>query len=609
MCGIAGYIGPNPPHSDAAALCLALMGRRGPDAAASVRRDLPGGGQVVLLHSRLSIIDLADRANQPFAYGSGTLIFNGEIYNYRELRRRLEAQGHVFSTASDTEVLAAVLDAHGVQGLDLLEGMWALAFYDARTGSLLLSRDRFGEKPLCLMRGDGGLYFGSEPKFLFALAGRRAAVNERHLLRYMVNGYKALYKTPETFFTQVEELPPAHFQHISAQGEETRRRYWTPAFRPDEAMTYSQAVDGVRQRLLQSVKLRLRADVPMAFCLSGGIDSNALAGIAKNVYGYDVHGFTIVNTDSRYEEWDLVEHARDAYGIRHTPIPVRTDGFLSGLRRLVRQHDAPVYTITYYAHWLLMERIAQEGYRISVSGTAADELFSGYFDHHLAYLYEVRNDPALFAQSLRNWERHIKPVVRNPFLGNPRAFLDNPDMRDHIYLDADVFAGYLKREFREAFFEEPYAADLLRRRMLNELFHESVPVILHEDDLNAMYYSIENRSPFLDRELFDFCAAVPTRHLVRDGCAKAVLRDAMRGIVPDRILDNRRKVGFNAPIFAFLDVADRQTRAWLLDDGPVFDLIRKEAVESLLARADLPNSESKFLFYYINVKMFMEEYA
>ena len=145
--------------------------------------------------------------------------------------------------------------------------------------------------------------------------------------------------------------------------------------------------------------------------------------------------------------------------------------------------------------------------------------------------------------------------------------------------------------------------------MLNEMFHEAVPVILHEDDLNAMYFSIENRSPFLDRDLFEFCYRIPTPLLIRDGKAKAVLRDAMRGIVPDRILDSRRKVGFNAPIHAFLDVNDRDTRTSLLADSPIWDHVRRDRIEGLLGKADLPNSESKFLFYFVCAKLFLEEFA
>jgi asparagine synthase (glutamine-hydrolysing) len=145
--------------------------------------------------------------------------------------------------------------------------------------------------------------------------------------------------------------------------------------------------------------------------------------------------------------------------------------------------------------------------------------------------------------------------------------------------------------------------------MLNELFHEAVPVILHEDDLNAMYYSIENRSPYLDRALFEFCFSIPTRHLIQDGRAKQVLRDAMRGIVPQPILDSRRKVGFNAPMLSFLDAANPETRAQLLDDSPIFEHVRRDRIEELLDKDFLPNSQSKFLFYFLNSKIFLEEYA
>ncbi len=199
--------------------------------------------------------------------------------------------------------------------------------------------------------------------------------------------------------------------------------------------------------------------------------------------------------------------------------------------------------------------------------------------------------------------------MRNPFLGNPDAFIENPDMREHIFLHAEGFARDLLVEWSEPFTEERYTDSLLRNRMLNEMFHESVPVILHEDDLNAMYFSIENRSPFLDRELFEFCQRIPSRHLIRNGLAKAVLREALRGIAPDKILSNPRKVGFNAPIFSFLDVQDPETRRALLDRSPIFEHVRRDAVEALLRKPDLPNSESKFLFYFLSSKMFLEEFS
>lgn len=609
MCGIAGYFGQDDLPDERVQSCLRLMGRRGPDHSAARRWRNASGRNALLLHSRLSIIDLDPRSNQPFAGGSTWMVFNGELYNYVEVKSELEGKGRSFRTASDTEVLLAALESDGTAVLDRCEGMWAFAVYDEREGSLLLSRDRFGEKPLYVYRDARGIYFGSEAKLIFALLGRTLEIDRDHLFRYLVNGYKALYKEGHTFYRGLAEVPAGTVVRLDARGAETRERYWTPSYRPDEAMTREKAVAGARERLIRSVELRLRADVPLAFCMSGGIDSNALISIAKRHFNYDVHGFTIVNTDARYEESEMVDAAVRGLGLRHTAVPVRTEGFLEGLRTLVRYHDSPVCTITYFTHWLLMEAIHRAGYRISVSGTAADELFTGYYDHHLAYLYEIRNDPALHAASRKAWMEHIRPIVRNPFLQDPDAFVKNPGMRDHIFLHADGFTKQLAEPWSEPFGETAYTPNLLRNRMLNELFHEAVPVILHEDDLNAMYFSIENRSPFLDRNLFEFCSSIPTRHLMRDAYTKSVLRDAMRGIVPDPILDNRRKVGFNAPIFSFLDATDPEVRRRVLEPSPIFEYLRRDAIEALLAKSDLPNSESKFLFYFLSTKMFLEECA
>jgi asparagine synthase (glutamine-hydrolysing) len=316
-----------------------------------------------------------------------------------------------------------------------------------------------------------------------------------------------------------------------------------------------------------------------------------------------------MNEDERYDEREIVTRAAAELGIRHTPVSVSTIGFLERMRDLIRYHDAPVYTITYYVQWLLMQQVAAHGYRVAVSGTGADELFTGYYDHYLMHLAETR-DTAEYASALAGWQAHVRPVVRNPFLGDPDLFVKDPDFRDHIFLNNDGFAEYLTTGFNEGFTEENYTSrSVLRNRMMNEMFHESVRVILHEDDLNAMYYSIENRSPFLDRALFEFCYSVPTPLLIRDGYNKVLLRDAVRGIAPDCVIEEPRKVGFNAPVRSFLDTNDRAIRADLLADSPVFDIIRRDKIAALLEKPELPNSESKFLFYFVNTKIFLEEFA
>lgn len=607
MCGIAGFIGTPELPEEAVRACLSEMRRRGPDAA-SFRRFAADGRHVVLLHSRLSIIDLDPRSNQPFRVGGKWLAYNGELYNYVELARNYERRGASFSTTSDTEVLLTALDCDGLDALDRCEGMWAFAVYDTADASLTLCRDRFGEKPLYLVHAPEGIYFGSEVKFLFALMGRRLRVNRRHLMRYLVNGYKSLYKHDDCFFEGVTELSPGTWLRIDQHGRETTRRYWTAAFQPDDSVGYDDAVAAVRERLIESVRLRLRSDVPLAFLMSGGVDSNALIGIARRVLDYDVHGFTIMNEDERYDEGEIVRAAVRDMGIRHTPVAITTSDFLPRMRELIGYHDAPVFTITYYIQWMLMKHVADAGYRISISGTGADELLSGYYDHYLMHLAALHGSED-HAIALAAWQAHIRPLVRNPFLSHPDLFVDDPDFRDHIFLNNDDFATYLTGPFGEPFDEQPYTGDLMRNRMMNEMFHESVRVILHEDDLNAMYFSIENRSPFLDRKLFELCYRIPTRLLIRGGFNKSILRDAVRCIAPDCVTGERRKVGFNAPVEAFLDLDDPAVRSELLVDSPVFDLIRREKIVDLIEKRNLPNSESKFLFYFVNAKLFLERFA
>jgi asparagine synthase (glutamine-hydrolysing) len=608
MCGIAGYFGKEVIATSQIEETLELMQRRGPDV--QIGRHFhhkPSQHTLHLLHARLSIIDLDERSNQPFTIGPYHLIFNGEIYNYREIRTQLEQQGVVFYTTSDTEVLLQAWITWGVSCLDKLDGMWAFAIYHEITGVLTLCRDRFGEKPLYYYETESSFYFASEIKFIQCLAEKDFRVNEAQLLRYLIHGYKSLYKKPETFFQDIHALPPATVLTLLPDGRKMTNRYWQPSLVQNPDMTFQEACAGARERLIHSVDQQLRADVPIAFCMSGGVDSNALISIAKKVLGYQVEGFTIVNQDARYEEMACIEASRDYLGIKHTTIPLSTEHFLSHLKTLVKQHDAPVYTITYYVHWLLMKAMSKAGYRISISGTAADELFSGYYDHHLWYLHSIFSQESLFQDSVKNWETWIKPIVRNPFLKDPKVFIKNPLERRHIYLDADIFTGFLKAPWQEYFEEVIATQDSLRNRMYNEIFYETTPVILHEDDLNAMYYSIENRSPFLDRALYEFCASIPTKHLIQQGRAKAVLREAMRGIVSDTILDERRKVGFNAPIEHLVDFQNPKTRALILEDSPIFHYIDQDRFEKLLHQNKIPDSVSKFIFNFLSAKFFLEE--
>ena len=610
MCGIAGYVGPERLDDARADYCASTMRRRGPDSEGRSRHLTPDGRHVLLLHSRLAILDLDARSDQPFRTDHGELIFNGEIYNYRELAKDLVEQGVALRSTGDTEVLARLFDQYGADALDLCEGMFGLARYEPRSGELVLARDRFGEKPLLVHRApDGGVYFASEVNALAALIGRPLRPNLRQVRRFLVNGYKSLYKTRETFFEGVEDLPAGHLGIIDGQGCWTDTPWWTPTFGPEQDMSFDEAVSGARERLIRSVELRLRADVPLAFYLSGGVDSNAMIAIAKRELVFDVHGYTIMNSDARYEEADMVAAAVTQLQLQHTPIALQTESFFPLLREQVRYHGAPVYTINSFAGWRLAESIARDGYRVSISGIGADELFSGYYDHHNAYLAHVAaTDPQRHQAALEEWNQGIGRFVRNPFLKDAGYLIRRPLARDHIFLDSAEFSQWLARPFRESFSELTVTEPLLRNRMANELLAEAVPVVLHEDDLNAMYHSIENRSPYLDAGLFSWATSIPTTHLVRQGRAKAVLREAVRGIAPDEVLDNPRKVGFNAPIDAFIDRRNPLVMDELLAESPVFDVVARTAMSRLLAEEELANSRNKFLFSFVSTKLFLEEF-
>ena len=605
MCGIAGYIGKSvlDPHN--LKQVSKVLNHRGPDCEGFYTNKFQDNN-IALVHRRLSIIDLDDRSNQPFIFNNTVLVFNGEIYNFKEIRKHLEELGHVFKTLGDTEVLSHALDQWGENALQKLEGMWSFAWYNELTGMLILSRDRFGEKPLYIWSKNNGLYFASEVKGLVALANDLPKVNENHLLRNLVNGYKSLYKTNETFYLEVKDLPPGTYLKIDSNGKIFSHKYWKPRLIENTNLSYSDAVDMTREAVINAVKLRMRSDVPIAFCMSGGVDSNSLISVASKILECEVHGFTIANTDTRYEEQTIVDQSVKELGINHTSVRLNKHNFLKNLTSLIKHHDAPVYTISYYLHWQLMQTIAAKGYKVAISGTAADELFTGYHDHHNLYLYEVSKNNKLYKKSLENWNKYQEKIVRNPYLKDPNLYLKNPKFRDHNFMNSDLFASFLKEKWEETFVESNHSESLLRNRMLNEMFAEIVPVILHEDDLNAMYFSIENRSPFLDSALFDLAYSIPSNLLVKDGRAKAVLRDAMRGIVPDVIVEERRKVGFNAPILDLLDLNNPDIKDYLLDDSKIYDLVKKENIEKILKKEDLSNSISKFLFNFLNTKIFLE---
>lgn len=605
MCGIAGAFGPAPLSRDRISSALASMRHRGPDAEGAQSHAL-GENHIDFLHARLAIIDLDPRANQPFERDGISLSYNGEIYNYIEVRNELLMLGHSFTTESDTEVLIEAYKAWGPAFLDKLDGMWAFALLDRHTGGLMLSRDRFGEKPLYTWMLDGTLFFASEIKTLAALAGRHPEVNHQQIRRFLVNGYKSLGKSGETYFRDIDAFPAGACAILNAPVRPVPAPYWTLPTEIRET-SFDDAVRQTRTLLTSAVETRMRADVPLAFCLSGGVDSATLAAIAAREIGRDIHCFSIIDSDERYDESANIDIMVKHLGCRHHKVQTSTEGFFERLRKQVAMHDAPVVTISYYMHAFLSEAIAEAGYKIAISGTAADEIFTGYYDHYSMWLAVMHDDPdADFDALVRDWRSGMGAHVQNPGLQDPMCFVNNPGQRDHITLDRELFSSFLTEPFAEAWSEDTYCDGLLRNRMANELFSEAVPVILNEDDLNSMTVSIENRSPFLDRALVEYLYSMPVRHLMGGGYAKRILREAGAGIVPDAVRLDTRKRGFNASINSLVDRNDPATRDILLADSPIFEIVKRSAIEDFLSDDMGSNSFSKFLFSFISSKLFLE---
>ena len=605
MCGIAGAISKIDISSERINQTLGLMKNRGPDGSRS-EVIIFNNHKIFLLFSRLSIIDLEPRAMQPFSRGALKIITNGELYNHIELRKELKTLGHHFKTKSDTEVMLAAWEQWGESSLDRMEGMWAFALVDIDKQQVTLCRDRFGEKPLYVWETSEAYYFGSEPKYLATLAGIKPNINYEQISRFLVNGYKAIYKRPQTFFQNFGEIAPSNYLTFLDNGSSSRARYWELKYAPAH-MDEKTAVDGVRAHLKNSMKVRLRSDVPVALCLSGGVDSTILSGMAVHDFNENISTFSIIDDDERYNEKKNIDAQVSFLGCRNYKIHTSQDNFWDRMSKLIAYHDKPISTLSYYLHSFMSEQISNSGCRVAISGNGADELFAGYYDQYSFWLAEM-SSRSNHSKLIADWTNSYGKYVQNPILQNPDIFLHNPAERDHIYLNAEEFSSWLIEPFYEPFTESRYSDNILRNRMLNELKHETIPVILHEDDRNSMFYSVENRSPYLDRNLAEFLFTVPSRHLIKDGFAKYLLRSAGTGYVSETVLWDKRKKGFNAPIDSLINRKDPQTKDRLLCQSPIFDIVKKEKIERFLHQDMKDNSLSKNLFSFVSVKLFLEHH-
>jgi asparagine synthase (glutamine-hydrolysing) len=617
MCGIAGIISKEKlvDFNKQADAMKVLMFERGPDFQSAYQ--FKKNYTLRFFASRLKIIDLNDHANQPFHYKNLVLIFNGEIYNYKDIKKILQSQGYNFITNSDTEVLIKSFHKWGMECTKYFDGMWAFAIFDKKNEKIFLSRDNFGEKPLFLFKNNNNIIFGSEIKYIKNLLPKNfyLKINYEKIDDYLFKGYKSLNKNNKSYFQNIEKFPASSSCEICANSFKKKNKNIIDKYKLATHNNFKNLKDNIeytKQLLFNSIQKRLISDVPLAFCLSGGIDSSALVSIAKKKFGLDPECFSIVDNDQRYNELNLIKENKKDIECKVNYIHLKKENsekFIENLQSIIAYHDSPIATISYYVHSKISRLASKKGFKVILSGTGADELFTGYYDHYLMHLYHCKNDKKKFEKNLHHWNKDIKINVRNKFLKQFDLFIKNKNFRNHIFFD-ETFSKKYKNIYKKSNFKEnSYCSSLLKNRMLNELFHESVPVILYEDDMNSMMHSIENRSPFLNTELLKHTMSIGESDYIMNGYNKYILRESMKGILNEKVRLNKKKIGFNTNLKNISNIKIDQITSLLQENDYFKENINFQELEKLYKKETITNSESKFVFSLLNAKIFIDKFS
>ena len=608
MCGIAGFFGNRRIDNNNIYKTLTLMKNRGPNFSNFFEKNFGNKISIYLLHSRLSIIDLKQRSNQPFVIGDHIIVFNGEIYNYIELRKRLIEKGVKLKTNSDTEVLLNYFILYGEKCVDYFDGMWAFAIFNSKTKKLFLSRDPFGEKPLYFYKDKYGIFFGSEIKFIKNLSEKDFEKNSSKINRYLSFGARSLFKDNESFYNNVFSVKNSENILVNDKLKIVHKKYWLPSTRKKNYK--NEDIYEISKNLLyKSLERRLRADVPMAFLLSGGIDSGGLASLAVKIFGKKINTFSIIDKDPKYNEIKNIKKVVSDLGCKNSIIELSKNNFIDQLQEQIHYHDSPVFTLAQFLHCQLMNKIKPTGTKVVISGTGADEIYSGYYDHFLMYLAKIRNNKNYYKE-LSFWKKFIRNKIRNPIFKNKDLFVQNPEFREHVYDNSKILSKNLIAPEKFNFKEFNYSRDLFTNRRANELFHETVPAILNNEDLNAMKNSIENRSPFLNKELLNFIYSVKSENLIKDGFSKNILRSNLKGILNEKVRTDRQKKGFNCSIETLIDLKNKNIQCYLLEKkSKIFDYVDRKQFKNFLRGDFKKNYKNKFIFSFISAKLFLDKKA
>lgn len=580
MCGLIGAFWVSPPLDAEARLSSGIeaLKQRGPDDQGYEFYHLPDG-TLALGHTRLSIIDLSSGGHQPMSSANGryTIVYNGEIYNYRELREELKLLGYQFCTNSDTEVLLASWIIWGAKCLDSLRGMFAFVVYDHIAGTLTCVRDAFGIKPFYYRMDGDDFLFASEVPALLALMQQRPPFNLQRVYDYLLQG--SYDDSAETFFAGVQQLLPGHILTMSLidPGSTVIHRWWWPSIAERSDLSFDEAAAKMRSMFLDNIRLHLRSDVPLGAALSGGVDSSAVVCAIRHVSpDIPIHTFSYVarGTDVDEEYWaDLVNAHVGA--ISHKVV-VTPEELAEDMDDLICIQGEPFGSTSLYAQYRVFRLARDNGVTVTIDGQGADEMLAGYSGYPGPTMFSLiekgkfielfkfigawsRWPGRSYSQCLTALFSEVVPRRLRGFARRCAGRDPSPEWLNASFLKEH---GVVSSTYKERF------ADARGRRLVamlrQTLAGKGLNSLLRHGDRNSMRWSVESRVPFLTTDMAEFLLSLPEHYLIsREGETKHILRAAMRGIVPDEILDRKDKVGFATPEQAWLNRLGNKVFDWL----------------------------------------------
>lgn len=553
MCGIAGLVGARPVDRATVAAMTDLLAHRGPDDSGLWSSP---DARCVLGHRRLSIIDPSPAGHQPMISGAHVVTFNGEIYNYLELAERLKQEGEHFQTSSDTEILLAAYRRWGEKCVCEFNGMFAFAIYDADRRVLFCARDRFGEKPFLFRAGNEFFAFASEYKALLRIERTIDRIDDVRLARFLFHPSQGLDDGINTVFPGIMQLPPAHTLTLDLERLTWRiARYWD--VRPDAsaaALSEMDAQHRFRELLTDSVKLRLRSDVPQGSCLSGGLDSSAVVCIARELLGddtpYDTFTGRFPGSNADEGEW-ADEVVRAAHTRSHIAEPT-PEGLLAEIADFAWHNELPTGSASQYAQWCVFRLAKETGITVLLDGQGADELLGGYEQYFGPYLASLapQDQATERAKIAARYPLGLASKRERLSRGLPRRVAHGLAGALNAGSDAAFGLAWPVAERMYHALPKPGAAPdfhPLGAALHRDMLSATLPVLLRYGDRNSMAHSREVRLPFCDHRLAEFVFSLPPAYLMGGAETKRLLRGSLAGVLPEKIRTRWNKQGFVPP--------------------------------------------------------------